>query len=102
MLDIAKDNAYMGIWQVFQAANVIGHPIRSIYPENSNPNISLDLNRVVYCFNNMQNPSEVLNIMWTLTQVANTKPCYFVPLLFVVRLLKENSNNNAFIKIEDL
>ena len=81
----------MGIWQIFQAANVIGHLIRSVYP-NSNTNIRLDLNRVVYCFNDMQNPSEVLNTMWTPTQVANTRPCHFVPLLFVVRLIKNNRN----------
>ena len=84
VLDIAKDNTYMGIWQVFQATNVIGHSIRSIYPENANCNIRLDLNRTVYSFNGMQNPSEVLNIMWTPTQVANTRQCHFVPLLFVV------------------
>ena len=87
MLDIAKDNAYMGIWQMFQAANVIGHPIRSIYPEQSNENIRLDLNRVVYCFHDTQNTSEVLNIMWTPTKVANTRPCHFVPLLFVVIII---------------
>ena len=75
----------MGIWQLFQAANVIGHPIRSIYPENSNHNIRLDLNRIVHCFNGLQNPSEVLNIIWTPTQVVNTRPCHFVPLLFVAR-----------------
>ena len=87
VLDIAKDNAYMGIWQMFQAANVIGYLIRSIYPEQLNENITLDLNRVMYCFHDMQNPSEVLNIMWTPTQVANTRPCHFVPLLFVVRII---------------
>ena len=90
ILDIAKDNAYKGIWQIFQAANVTDHPIRSVYPENSNPNIRLDLDRVVYCYNDNQNPSEVLNIMWTSTYVANTRPCHFVSLLFVVNLLNND------------
>ena len=33
----------MGIWQFFQAMNVILCPIHSIYPSNRNPNIRVQL-----------------------------------------------------------
>lgn len=39
VLDICQDGAYMGIWQIFQTANVIQAPIRSVYPMQTNPNI---------------------------------------------------------------
>ena len=85
VLDICKINSFMGIWQIFQAANVIGHPINSVYPANGNRNIRLDMNRKIWCHNQNLNLLECLNIMWTPMQVANTHPCHFVPLLKVVR-----------------
>ena len=44
VLDICKDGAFMGVWQLFQAANVLNCPIRSVYPDGGNGNIRLDLN----------------------------------------------------------
>ena len=32
VLDIFKNATFMGIWQVFQASNVIQHPMHSVYP----------------------------------------------------------------------
>ena len=85
VLDICKINSFMGIWQIFQTANLIGHPINSVYPANGNRNIRLDMNRKVLCYNQNLNLLECLNVMWTPMQVANTRPCHFVPLLKVVR-----------------
>ena len=85
VMDICKMNTFMGIWQIFQTCNLVGHPIRSVYPENTRKNIRLDMNRHIWCFDNSLNNSEILNIMWTPMQVANTHPCHFVPLLKVVR-----------------
>ena len=33
VLDICMDGAYMGMWQILAAANIMGHPIRSVYPD---------------------------------------------------------------------
>ena len=49
VLDICQEGAYMGIWQIFQAASVVQTPIRSVYPMQTNPNIQKDLNRIVWC-----------------------------------------------------
>ena len=65
VMDICKLNTFMGIWQIFQTCNLVGHPIRSEYPENTNKNIRLDMNRHIWCFDNTLNNSEILNLMWT-------------------------------------
>ena len=75
----------MEIWQLFQTANMVGHPVNSVYPANGNRNIQLDMNRKILCQAENCNLLETLHIMWTPMQVANTCPCHFVPLLKVVR-----------------
>ena len=85
VLDICKNGAFMGIWQVFQTSNVIKHPMHSIYPPGCNQSIRLDLNRPVWCINVNYNSREVVSIMWTPMQVGNNRPCHFVPMLKVVR-----------------
>ena len=54
----------MGIWQIFQTANVIQAPIRSVYPEQTNVNIQLDLNRTVWCNTENANTREPMHLMW--------------------------------------
>ena len=85
VLDICKDGAYMGIWQIFQTANVLNRPIRSVYPNIGNTNVIKDLNRTVYCLDTTRNTLPCVNIMWTPMQVKRTRPCHFVPLLRLVR-----------------
>ena len=45
VMDIRQDRAYMGIWQIFQTANVIKCPICSVFPNIGNANVIKDLNR---------------------------------------------------------
>ena len=79
----------MGIWQIFQAANVLKWPIQSVFPKIGNENVIKDLNRMAYCIDHANNAKKLLNIMWMPMQVKNSRPCHFVPLLKVVR---ENSS----------
>ena len=81
VLDICKNAAFMGIWQILQASNVIQHPMHSVYPAGGNQSIRLDLNRTIWCINVNFNNKPVVPIMWTPMQVGNS----FVPLLKVVR-----------------
>ena len=86
VLDICKDGAFMGIWQIFWIVNVIKQPICSVHPNIGNPNAREDLHRTVYCIDNTYNAQSPLHIMWTPMQVnAGQRPCHFVPLLRVVR-----------------
>ena len=85
VLDICKDGAFMGVWQLFQLANVLNCPIRSVYPNGGNANIRLDLNRIMWCIDSNANNRDPFVLMWTPMQVGNGRPCHFVPLLKVVR-----------------
>ena len=55
VLDICNDGAYVGIWQIFQIANVINRPICSVHPNIGNPNVRADLHRTVYYIDNAYN-----------------------------------------------
>ena len=87
LLDICKDGDFMGIWELFQIANVIQNQFCSVYPDGGNVNIRKDLNCKMLCKNELTNSKQPINLMWTLMQVDNGWPCYFVPLLEVVRYL---------------
>ena len=39
VLDITNDGTYMGIWQIFQEANIVKRPICSVHPQIGNPNV---------------------------------------------------------------
>ena len=69
VMDIQKDRAYIGIWQIFQTANVLKCPICSVFPNIGNTNVIKDLNHTVYCIDNTHNPKCCINIMWTPMQV---------------------------------
>ena len=45
----------MGIWQVFQIANVLNCPIYPVLPNIGNQNVIKDLNRTVYCLDRTRN-----------------------------------------------
>ena len=85
VINITKNGAFMGIWQVFQAANMLKRPIRSVFSKIGNENVIKDLNRTVYCIDTRYNAKSHINIMWTPMQIQNSRPCYFVPLLQVIR-----------------
>ena len=94
VLDICKDGTFMGIWQIFQIANVIKQPICSVHPNIGNPNVRKDLHRTVYCIDNTYNAESPLHIMWTPMQVnAGQRSCHFVPLLRVVCMWIHKINN---------
>ena len=69
VMDIRKNGAFMGIWQIFQAANVLKWPIQSVFPKIGNENVIKDLNRMVYCIDHASNAKQPLNIMWMPMQV---------------------------------
>ena len=72
VLDITQDGAYMGIWQIFQAANIAKRPICSVHPCIGNPNVREDLHRTVYCIDGTYNQHSKLHLMWTLCKLILT------------------------------
>ena len=83
VLDICSDGAFMGIWQIFQVANVIKRPITSVHPRIGNANVREDLHHTVYCIDENYNLVGPLKIMWTPMQVNRGHPHPFIPLLRV-------------------
>ena len=63
VLDITNDGAFMGIWQIFQAANIAKRPICSVYSCMGNLNVRKDLNRMVYCIDDTYNQQSKLHLM---------------------------------------
>ena len=75
-----KKNEYMGVWQILQAANCIGRPICSVYPEMFTDTFRRQLNRTFFPFPVGQREKEPIYIMWTST-IPGGRPNHFVPLL---------------------
>ena len=45
LMTIRRDGSYMGIWQFYQAANVVRRPIGSVYPEGTNATVRCHINK---------------------------------------------------------
>ena len=80
ILEVRKLGAEMGMWQIFQASNVLGRPIASVFPERGNPNYRNYFNRIVYPWNKEHRRNPCLAIMWTPSK-AGGPVNHFVPLL---------------------
>ena len=89
---IAHEGSYCGLWQLAQAANVLHHPIVSVFPEINGRYVKHDdFNRKFACANNAYNQRGYLYIMWTSMQVSeNNIPNHFVPLLLTVSCLRSS------------
>ena len=64
MHECCKKNTYMGLWQMAQAATVLGCPVVSVYPQIENDVMRRDFHRV---FLPVVQPktNDPINIMWT-------------------------------------
>ena len=82
-----KSGEYMGMWQIFQAANCIGRPITSVYPNMFSEKFRNDVNRIVYPFDERLRNNETVYIMWTPSigvtddPTQQHRPNHFVPML---------------------
>ena len=81
LLDCAKVNSYMGLWQLAQVSTALNVPIQSVFPEGTDPEMRLDFHRVFFSIDwNEETQNEPIILMWT----SLRKGCYpnhFVPLL---------------------
>ena len=46
MLAMCKPGKYMGMWQIWAASNVLGRPIRSVFPMRGSAAFHSDFNRL--------------------------------------------------------
>ena len=86
VMEICQLGGYCGIWQIFQAADILHVLIQSVYQVGcSDLNTRKDMNRTVYYYNDNNNNANEIKIMWMPTQIRKQRPCHFLPLLKVVR-----------------
>ena len=80
IMSLTKERSYMGIWQLFAGANVLGHPLRSVFPLRGSDAFRRDFNHICYPIDGRQKRKRPITIMWTPT-VENGPVHHFVPLL---------------------
>lgn len=83
VMSICTPRTFMGIWQLYALASVLGHPLFSVYPERGNPVVRQQLHRIIHP--RIQSSDVKLHIMWTATRDdmpdEHWVPNHFVPLL---------------------
>ena len=82
VMSLTQEYQFCGIWQIHQAASVLGHPIYSIYPHCPVYSVRDDHNRVVLPWRTIEN--ETVYLMWTQCSMESNR---FLTTLFL--LLKE-------------
>ena len=65
LLNLRNLGTYMGIWQFHQCEDVLQRPICSVYPEQTNPTVRRDMNRVILPLNESHINRAAVFIMWT-------------------------------------
>ena len=80
VMSIAKNGTYMGMWQLFAAANVLAHPIRSVFPMRGSEQFRRNFNHLCLPVDGRHRRKNTIAIMWTPT-VENGPVHHFVPLL---------------------
>ena len=82
MVDMTKFSCESGLWQLHQAANVVGCRIQSVYPyvnENFN-SLRTDCHRMILPVN-VDNDERILRLMWTKGSWLSSRFGHFVPLV---------------------
>ena len=80
VLEMRRNGSYCGMWQFYQASNIINRPIRSVYPVGFlSENYRKDLNKTAFPIQLHNREEKELAIMWTPMRMEG-KPVHFVPL----------------------
>jgi hypothetical protein len=87
IMKMRHEGAYMGIWQIAAAANVLHRPVVSVYPLYGGHTVRKDLNRVFLPTNTNKKYDDAVHILWTRVwgksniKAAKWNPNHFVTLL---------------------
>ena len=80
IMDIWNDGHFMGMWQLWVTSNIIGWPVRTVFPCQGSFTFRSDFNRMLYPQDRSLHKLQPLVIMWTSVTV-NGEIDHFVPLL---------------------
>ena len=71
---------YMSMWQLFQAANVLGRPVRIVFPKRGSEDFRKDFNRSCFPWDPGLRDKPPVTIMWTPVAYGG-EVNHFVPML---------------------
>ena len=80
-LALAKPGQYCSMWQLYQASNVIGRPIFSIFPSGMIDAYRSRSHRIVYPITYCLRQNDPVCIMWTKISKTSRAPNHFVPVV---------------------
>ena len=80
-LSLAKNGQYCSMWQLYQASNILGRPIMSIFPECMVEEYRSRSNRIVYPIRFYLRDLDPVCIMWMKCSRNARAPNHFVPVV---------------------
>ena len=80
VVTLKNDGAFMGMWQLWAVSNLIGRPIKSVFPSHGSTAFRADFNRLIMPINTSLQKKKPLHIMWT-PMHPHGDIIHFVPLL---------------------
>ena len=92
MFNLRRFSGESGIWQFYQAANVLGCSIQSVYPHVSLSNLRNDFHRLILP-SNLDCTGSTVRILWAMCSWNSTRFGHLVPLVehdHSLHLIEEN------------
>ena len=80
-LALANPGQYCSMWQLYQASNVIGRPIFSIFPSGMIDAYRSRSHRIIYPITYCLRQNDPVCIMWTKISKTSPAPNHFVPVV---------------------
>ncbi|XP_048780302.2 uncharacterized protein LOC125683312 [Ostrea edulis] len=99
---VKKSGSFMGAWQIAALANVLGRPIRSIYPLYGGQTVRKYLNRTFLPFDGEAKRKPAACVMWTNMQGNATPETQWRPNHFVAVLPLEPQRHNVLSVVDPL
>ena len=81
VLNLAKPGQYCSMWQLYQASNIIGRPIYSIFPTGNIEEFRSRSNRLILPIRYCLRDNDAVAIMWTKISRNVMNPNHFVPVV---------------------
>ena len=79
LLSVKSEGSFMGMWQLWEACNILQRPIMSVFPKRGSKSFCADFNRMLVPIDERFCNRECLYIMWT-PIMPNGQIIHFVPL----------------------
>ena len=81
VVSLAKQGQYCGMWQMYQAANVLGRPIKSVFPTGMLAEYRTRSHRIIFPIKFCLRQNDCVCIMWTKITKKSPSPNHFVPVM---------------------